>query len=414
MTRSAGDETVAKQSTDLLDPSLSDDLAALRIRRSTGTDRGSRLAGRLLRGFLVALVVGCVAITGWFVANQPVAVAIVPAERSTRGALGPLPVLAGSGYIVTGERYVSIGTRIAGRIDRYFVEEGDHVRAGDMLVQFDDRDFRAAVSRTEAGLRVARANAALAEAEHRRSAALRTKSVVSEQEVDVLRTRAEVARATVAQIAAELEQARINLDYTVLRSPTDGVVLAKLKEVGEIAVPGGFEGSGDLVRIANLEDLRAELDVNESDLSRVRLEQPAEVVPDAHPNRRYAARVVKLYPQIDRQKGTLKVEVRVLEPDALLLPDMSVRVSFLEPVDPAQADEPVVLVPAAAVQRDNSGSFVWRIDGDSVTRVAVETLGNSAERVIVGSGLTGDETVVAEAVELSAGGRVVAKAPPAP
>jgi RND family efflux transporter MFP subunit len=414
MRRTAGDETVAKQSTDPFNPSLSDDLAALKISRTKRPDKGNRLAGRVLRGIVVALVLGGVATAGWFVANRPVAVAIVSAERSTRGALGPLPVLAGSGYIVTGERYVSIGTRIAGRIDRFFVEEGDHVRAGDTLVQFDDRDYQAAVTRTEAGLQVARANAALAEAEYRRSAALRSKSVVSEQEVDVLRTRAEVARATVAQIAAELDQARINLDYTVLRSPTDGVVLAKLKEVGEIAVPGGFEGSGDLVRIANLQDLRAELDVNESDLSRVRPEQPAEVVPDAHPNRRYAARVVKLYPQVDRQKGTLKVEVRVLEPDALLLPDMSVRVSFLEPVDPARADDPVVLVPAAAVQRDNSGSFVWRIDGDSVTRVAVESLGNSAERVIIGSGLAGSETIVAEAVELAAGSRVVAKAAPAP
>jgi len=414
MTRTAGDQPVAKQSTDPFNESLSDDLAALKIRRRKKPDQRRRLAGRVLRGIAVALVLGGVATAGWFVANQPVAVATVTAERSTRGALGPLPVLAGSGYIVTGERYVSIGTRIAGRIDRYFVEEGDDVRAGDMLVQFDDRDYQAAVTRTEAGLQVARANAALAEAEYRRGAALRSRSVVSQQEVDVLRTRAEVARATVAQIAAELDQARINLDYTVLRSPTDGVVLAKLKEVGEIAVPGGFEGSGDLVRIANLADLRAELDVNESDLGRVRLEQPAEVVPDAHPNRRYAARVVKLYPQVDRQKGTLKVEVRVLEPDALLLPDMSVRVSFLEPVDPAHADEPVVLVPAAAVQRDNSGSFVWRIDGDSVTRVTVETLGNSAERVIIGSGLSGSETIVAEAVELAAGSRVVAREPQAP
>ena len=95
----------------------------------------------------------------------------------------------------------------------------------------------------------------------------------------------------------------------MLRAPTDGVILAKLKEVGEIAVPGGFAGSGDLIRMANLDDLRAEVDVNEADLARVRLGQPAEVVPDAFQDRRYAAEVVKLYPQVNRQKGTLKVEV---------------------------------------------------------------------------------------------------------
>ena len=61
------------------------------------------------------------------------------------------------------------------------------------------------------------------------------------------------------------------------------MILAKLKEVGEIAVPGGFAGSGDLIRMANLDDMRAEVDVNEADLARVRLGQPAEVVPDAYP-----------------------------------------------------------------------------------------------------------------------------------
>src|SRR5439155_715139 len=167
---------------------------------------------------------------------------------------------------------------------------------------------------------------------HRRRA-----GVVSAQALDVQENRASVARATVAQLEAELAQARVNLEYTVLRAPTDGVILAKLKEVGEIAVPGGFAGSGDLVRMANLTDIRAEVDVNEADLNRIHLGQRAQVTPDAYPDARYAAAVVKLYPQVDRQKGTLKVEVHVLEPDARLLPDMSARITFL--ADPAPAAE---------------------------------------------------------------------------
>ena len=122
-----------------------------------------------------------------------------------------------------------------------------------------------------------------------------------------------VAAAQVRQAEAEISQARVNLDYTTLRAPSDGVILAKLKEVGEMAVPGGFAGSGDLIRMANLEDMRAEVDVNEMDLGKVRLGQPAEVVPDAFPDRKYDAQVVKLYPQVNRQKGTLKVEVGIPE-----------------------------------------------------------------------------------------------------
>ena len=81
--------------------------------------------------------------------------------------------------------------------------------------------------------------------------------------------------------------------------------------------------------MANLEDLRAEIDINESDLHRIQMGQDAEVVPDAYPERAYAARVVKLYPQVNRQKGTLKIEVQIPHPDEKLLPDMSVRIDFL-------------------------------------------------------------------------------------
>ncbi|MBU6284102.1 efflux RND transporter periplasmic adaptor subunit, partial [bacterium] len=236
--------------------------------------------------------------------------------------------------------------------------------------------------------------------------ALRRSGVLSAQEHDVLRNKARVSEATIQQLEAELAQARVNLEYTTLRAPTDGVVLAKLKEVGEIAVPGGFSGSGDLIRIANLSDLRAEVDVNEADLQRVRMGGPAEVVPDAYPDALYPAKVVKLYPQVDRQKGTLKVEVGILEPDARLLPDMSARVSFLP--DPASAAPavPAVLVPASAVRREGTDSFVWAVRDGRARKVRVETSGSSGEKARVVSGLEGGESVVVGEVALREGGRV--------
>ena len=320
--------------------------------------------------------------------------AITYATVAAPGQAGPAPVLSGSGYVVTGDRYVSIGVRVPGRIERYFVEEGQAVHRGDPLVQLDDRDYRAATARTEAQLAVARANLDLAEAELRRNRALRRDGVVSAQELDVQENRASVARATVAQLEAELAQARVNLEYTVLRAPTDGVILAKLKEVGEIAVPGGFAGSGDLVRMANLTDIRAEVDVNEA--NRIHLGQRAQVTPDAYPDARYAAEVVKLYPQVDRQKGTLKVEVHVLEPDARLLPDMSARITFLadRPVTP-EAERPAVLIPASALRRDAAGNmFVWVVQDGRARQAAVETAGEVGDRVRVAKGLGGGEAVV--------------------
>lgn len=366
------------------------DLESLRIERSSRAPLRRRKSRRALWLGLAVLALVLVALLS--LRGRPRSVTVATAER----AGGGIELLSGSGYVVTGDRYISIGVRVAGRIEKYLVEEGQHVRAGDPLVQLDDRDYQAAVKRTEAALQVAQANLGLAEAELRRGLGLDSSRVISAQELDVLRNRAAVARATVSQLEAELEQARVSLDYTTLRAPRDGVVLAKLKEVGEIAVPGGFAGSGDLVRMANLEDMRAEVDVNEADLGRVRMGGPARVTPDAHPGRSYAAEVVKLYPQVDRQKGTLKVEVAILEPDDLLLPDMSARITFLAERPPPGEEIPFVTVPEAAVERAGDDAWVWLVVEGKALRRPVR-LGNGAApngRVRVDEGLRGGETVV--------------------
>ena len=390
------------------DQQLRADLASLRIDR-TATPAPRRRRRRPRRIAPIVLVLVALAAAGaWMTTRQPPAVRVVYAAVTTPGEAGPIPVLSGSGYVVTGDRYVSIGVRVPGRIERYFVEEGQSIHKGDPLVQIDDRDYRAVVARTEAGLQVARANQALAEADLKRGAALHDQGVISRQELDVFQNKAAVAHATVKQLQAELAEARVNLEYTLLRAPTDGVVLAKLKEVGEIAVPGGFAGSGDLVRLANLTDMRAEVDINEADLNRIHMGQPAQVTPDAYPDAHYEARVVKLYPQVDRQKGTLKVEVHVLQPDDRLLPDMSARITFLaDPTTDGHSEKASVLVPAAAMRRDDQGNnFVWVADDGRARRAPVESSGSVGDRARITSGLKGGEALIVGDVLLHDGQRI--------
>ncbi len=311
----------------------------------------------------------------------------------TGGAPAQVPILSGAGYVVSADRYISIGVRVAGRIDRYVVEEGDRVKAGDPLVELDAREYRAALDRAEANLEVARASSVLADANLRRTQPLHRQGVLSKEELDLKAAESQTARARVSQAEAELQQARVALDYTVLRAPRNGVILAKLKEVGEIAVPGGFSGSGDLIRMANLDDLRGQVDVTESELSKVHLGQRAEVVPDAHPDRRYAAHVVKLYPQVDRQKGTLRVEVQIEQPDDRLWPDMSARITFLEPAA-AGSGESAVLIPRGAVRKDDQGAFAWVVADDHVRRTPLGVGNEFGDEIQVTSGLAGGEAVV--------------------
>jgi len=367
-------------------------LSALRLERGTAKPPPRRPRWMIVAAGLAVVVV---AVVGLRVVRGRTAVvevghASVPATGDAGAAV---PVLSGAGYVVSADRYIAIGVRVAGRIDRYMVEEGDHVQQNDPLVQLDAREYEAAVRRAEANLEHARADAALKRAQLARAQPLATHGVISKDELDIRVAEAKTAEAAIGQAEASLAEARVALEYTTLRAPRRGVILAKLKEVGEIAVPGGFAGSGDLIRMANLDDLRGQVDVTESELAKVHMGQRAELVPDAYPDRHYAAHVIKLYPQVDRQKGTLRVEVQIEKPDDFLWPDMSARITFNEAM-PAADGRPGVLVPRAALRGDSTAPFVWTIADGRVRRVPVGVGKDFGDQVQVTRGLDGGEAVV--------------------
>ncbi len=379
--------------------SLRDELSSLKI------DRGAKPAQKRGVPRWVWPAAGLLLVVGFLIAwrmtvGGATVVEVAFAAQSLPGSgAGMAParggvVLQGSGYVVTGNKYISIGVRVPGRIDAYLVDESETVKAGQPLVQLDRRDYEAALARAKASLELARANEDLAATLAKRQRALREQDVTSQSNLDVKESEWRVAQARTREADAALREATVNLDYTTLRAPRDGLVLAKLKEVGEMAVPGGFAGSGDLVRMADLSDLRAEVDVNELDLGKVRLGQRAEVTPDAFPDKRYAAEVVKLYPQINRQKGTLKVEVRLLERDETLRPDSSVRISFLAEVEKRPEGAPpvaVVTIPRAAVRE---GGSVWLVTEGRLRKQVVALGGEQGDQVVVREGLLGGEAVV--------------------
>jgi RND family efflux transporter MFP subunit len=387
---------------------LREELESLRIGRPAPKPGGGGGPRRLLWAGGAAALLLVVGLGGWLLFGGAPAVSVAYASAQTAGGAGAAtPVLSGSGYVVTGDKYISLGVRVPGRIEAYYVDESQHVKAGQPLVQLDARSFKAALSRIEAGLVRARATAELRKKELVRLRALATRDFASDAEVDVKEMEVRVADAQIGELEAQLDSARTDLDDTVLRAPTDGIILAKLKEVGEIAVPGGFEGSGELIRMANLHDLRAEVDVSEADLSRVRMGARAQVVPDAYADRRYDAKVVKLYPQVNRQKGTLKVEVKITEPDEWLLPDMSVRVHFLSDETSATPGAPVVRIPRAALRSDGSGSYVWVVTQDRLRRQPVRAASSEGDPAVVLEGLLGGEAVVTgDTADLAEGDRV--------
>jgi RND family efflux transporter MFP subunit len=353
------------------------------------------------RALRVGLAIGAAALAALvlflFTRDPALDVQVAEAQPFAEAARQPIPVLSGTGYLVPAQPIIAVGSRVAGRIARYLVDEGDRVAQDQPLVELDVRPFRAAADQARAALASARARLQLAESELERVQGLFAAAVTSREELDRRVSEERTARAAVAELEAALERAATDLEDTVIRAPTQGVVLETLKQPGEIAVPGGFTGSGDLLRLANLSEIRAELDVNEADLAHVFMGQKAQIVPDAYPDATWDGEVVELSPQIDRQKGTRQVEVRVLAPDERLLPDMSARVVFLAALGQGDAapSEASVVIPRTALRRDPDGRFfVWIAQDGRAARAPVEPGDELGDRLVIRSGLAAGTRVI--------------------
>src|SRR5205085_7122478 len=148
--------------------------------------------------------------------------------------------------------------------------------------------------------------------------------------------------ATVRQLEASLATTNLDLNNTVIRSPISATVLARNVEMGEFVTTGfvGERGAkGYVVSIADLNDLRVELDISQNDFAKVAHKQPCWIVTDAYPDKKYAGIVDLISPEANRQKATVQVRVKVLAPDELLKPDMNATVEFLSPPAPASATQ---------------------------------------------------------------------------
>jgi RND family efflux transporter MFP subunit len=196
-----------------------------------------------------------------------------------------------------------------------------------------------------------------------------------------------------------------------VRAPFDGVVVSKDAQPGEIVSPmsagGGFTRTG-IATVVDMDSREIEVDVNEAFINRVRANQKTEAVLDAYPDWIIPSHVINIVPTADRQKATVRVRIGFDVLEARILPDMGVKVSFLEEKsEQPVAARPAVRVPAGAVRHEGDTTFVWRVQNDELERVAVRTGGERDGLVEVLAGINaGDTVVAADAEGLSEGVRV--------
>ncbi len=327
----------------------------------------------------------------------------------TDGQSGVL--LTGSGYIVTRHKYIIIGTKILGQIVDEPIEEGQHIKAGDVLARIDDRDYQAQLRQAIAIRDVAKANLHLLQDKADRARHLIKTGAISTDDFETAITAAEVAQAQLERDEAAVDYAKFNVNQCVISSPINGIVLKKYRELGDTINFGGQiqagGGATDIAQLADTDDMRAEVDINEADIAKVGIGSPATVALDSYPDKQFDAALVKVYPAADRQKGTVKIEVQIARPDLQIVkPEMGVKVSFLAQ-KMKNGDEPRLIVPKGAIKTDGTDSYVW-IVRDGMAKRATIVRGREIETgVEVTQGVEdGDVVIIAAVVALKDGLRV--------
>src|SRR6266403_251346 len=323
----------------------------------------------------------------------------------------PSVLLTGSGYIVTRHKYITIGTKILGQIVSEPIEEGQHVQLGDLLAQIDDRDYQAQLRQAAAARDLSEANLRLALTRAERARQLIRPGAISKDEYDTTMSAAEVAHAALERDTAAVDYAKFEVSQCVITSPINGIVLQKYRELGDTINFGGQIQAGgsatDIAQLADTDDMRAEVDINEADIAKVGIGLPGVVGFDSYPDKQFDAALVKVYPAADRQKGTVKIEVQIARPDLQIIkPEMSVKVSFLAQ-KMKNGDEPRLIVPKGAIKTDGTDSYVW-IVRDGMAKRATIVRGREIETgVEVTQGVEdGDVVIIAAVVALKDGLRV--------
>ena len=311
------------------------------------------------------------------------------------------PILTASGYLVARRKAV-VSAKIQGRLAWLGVEEGSEVREGQVIARLESNDYVASVERSKAAILRAEADVEESERQLRVADKLAQDSILSIDQRDATSSRVKVAFAQLAQAKADLAFTEAQLANTQIRAPFAGVVVKKMAEVGESVapIPPGVNistASGAIVAMADLGTLEVEADVAESNVAKVANGQPAEATVEAIPDRRYKAVLRQVIPTADRTKATVMVKVTILDKDKDLKPEMSAKVTFLEPEKATAAkapDAPLVLVSKQAVATRDGKSVAFLVrEGKAVARPVVTGTDRQGQ-VTIKEGLTGGEMVI--------------------
>lgn len=315
-------------------------------------------------------------------------------------------------------RMVNVGTQVSGTVAKLLVDYNDKVEQGQVLLNLDNAIYEAQWRQSSAALTGAKAALALAQANQNRLKGLLAGEYVTAQEYDQAVKERQSSQAMVDQAQATLEKDRVNLNYTVIRSPVSGVVVERMVDVGQ-TVAASFQ-TPTLIRIAqDLTKMQIDSSFAESDIGGIKVGQAAQFSVDAFPNETFRGSVtqIRLSPIIDQNVVTYDVVITVDNPKLQLFPGMTAYVN----IGIAERSK-VLLVPNSALRfkpsadagskaakpkmtesrqtkKATAGGNVYVLDAEQGLRSVAVELGitdNRMTEVIGGELKVGDVVVVSE------------------
>lgn len=307
---------------------------------------------------------------------------------------------------------VNVGTQISGTVAKLYVDFNDRVETGQILAELDPALLRAQLQQSRANLLNAQVTAKIAEAKLKRNRLLKEKGFISPEALEIVEQEVEAAHAQLAISKAQIERDQANLNYSVIRSPISGVVIARDVDIGQ-TVAANFQ-TPTLFQIAkDLRQMQINISVAEADIGQLHIDQSINFTVDAFPQRKYTGTVkqVRLNPTIQENVVTYNVVAMVDNDDGTLLPGMTANIHFvvMQKNDVLRVSNAALryqpkdneLNPSSKQTKSATQSTIYRLSDNQPVAVSVVTGitdGNFTE-IVSGEINEGDKIIISEAVD---------------
>ncbi len=284
----------------------------------------------------------------------------------------------------------NIYSRVAGNIEKIYVNIGDYVNQGRLMASIDRSIYQQTERQNEGLYKQAKATVENNRVNWERNKELYDKGLVAKSDLDNARTTLTVSEAQVETSLANLRNAETTLSYCSITAPISGYVTKRLLDRGSYVTVGGTTQSSVIFTIADIRQIKVMVNVLEKDIPQLDKVESVTVTSGTYPGEVFTAALKKMSQQVDLNTRTMPVEIDITNKDGKLKPGMFVSIQLV-----IQQSENALILPAQCVLKDDNGNFVYMVGTDSTAQSKYITIGiqqDNNDEII--SGLSDNDRVI--------------------